>query len=296
MIYQILLGLSTGATYSLVALGLVMIYKVTGVMNFAFGNIGMFFVYVAFWFITMNLNIYLGIFLSFVLAATTGYLLERLALRPIRHLSHASMLIVTFGFLMILEGLSIQLWGTDYKKFPELISGRPYVFRGDFGILVLRRQDVLIYIVSLFTIVFFILLLNKTKLGIAIKAVSENEEVASYMGINVGGIFSFPWIFRTLMAVIVGVLVALNTFVSPSMLVFYQLEGFTAVVLGGFESFKGAVLGGLLLDVIENMVGKYISNDLKSTFSLLLIIIVLLFFPNGIFGIRKSEKLRKRLC
>jgi len=290
MINQILLGLSTGATYSLVALGLVMIYKVTGVMNFAFGNMGMFFVYVAFWFISLNVNIYLGILIALILAGFAGYLLERFALRPIRHLSHASMLIVTFGVLMILEGLAIQIWGTDYKNFPELIKGRPYVFRGDFGILVLRRQDILVYSILIFVILFLIFLFKRTKFGIAIKAVSENEEVAGYMGINVERVFSFSWIFGTLMAVTVGILVAPKTFVSPSMLLFYQLEGFTAAVLGGFGSFSGAVFGGLILGVLENLVGKYISNDLKSTFSLLLIIVVLLFFPNGLFGARKSER------
>ncbi|QTA37440.1 branched-chain amino acid ABC transporter permease [Thermosipho ferrireducens] len=290
MINQILLGLSTGAIYSLVALGLVMIYKITGVVNFAFGNMGMFFVYIAYWFISMNVNFWIGIIFSLILAGVMGYFLEKFGLRSIRHLSHGSMLIVTFGVLMVLEGLAVQIWGTDYKTFPEIIKGRPYVFRGDFGILVLRKQDVLIFALLIMVSILIFFLMKYTKFGIAIRAVSENEEISSYMGINVGKIFSFSWIFGTVVATGVGILVAPKTFVSPSMLLFYQLEGFTAAVLGGFESFTGAIFGGLLLGVLENLVGKYISNDLKSTFSLLLIIVVLLLFPNGIFGMKKRER------
>ncbi|MGB9615323.1 MAG: branched-chain amino acid ABC transporter permease [Fervidobacterium sp.] len=285
MVNQIVLGLSTGAMYSLVAIGLVMMYKVSGVMNFAYGNMGMFVTYVIWWFTsTLGLNVYVSIVIGIILAALMGLFVERYSLRPIRHLSHGSMLIVTFGLLMILEGLAVQIWGTEYKAFPELVTGTPYVIKGDFGIVVFRRQDLLVFSI-LIMISFAIMLFTKfTKFGIAVRAVSEDEEVAGFMGINVGKILGFSWAFGVSMAALAGVIAAPKVFVSPTMLTYHQIQGFTAAVLGGFETFTGAVFGGLILGVIEKIVGNYISEGFKATVSLAIIIIVLVFFPRGLFG------------
>ncbi|MGB9796251.1 branched-chain amino acid ABC transporter permease [Fervidobacterium riparium] len=285
MINQILLGLSTGAMYSLVAIGLVMMYKVSGVMNFAFGNMGMFATYITWWFLSsVGLNMYLSIAVGIIFAAIMGILTERFGLRPIRHLSHGSMLIVTFGLLMILEGLAVQIWGTQYKSFPELVTGAPFVLRGNFGVMVMRRQDLLIFSLLLAISILLAVITKYTRFGIAVRAVSENEEIAGYMGINTGTILSFSWAFGVSMAALVGIISAPKVFVSPSMLVFYQIQGFTAAVLGGFETFTGAVFGGLILGVIEKIVGNYISEGFKATISLIIIIVVLVFFPKGLFG------------
>lgn len=292
MINQILLGLSNGAMYSLVAIGLVMMYKVSGVMNFAYGNMGMFVTYLVWWLTSViGINLYVGIIIGIIFAALMGISVERFGLRPIRHLSHGSMLIVTFGVLMILEGLAVQIWGTEYKAFPELVTGAPLVFRGDFGIIVLRRQDLLVF-ATLTAISLLLLLFTKyTKFGIAVRAVSENEEVAGYMGINVGAVLSFSWAFGVSMAALVGIISAPKVFVSPLMLLFYQIQGFTAAVLGGFETFTGAVFGGLILGVLEKLVERYISEGFKASFSLAIIILVLMFFPKGLFG----KSLRRRV-
>ncbi|MEN3041906.1 MAG: branched-chain amino acid ABC transporter permease [Fervidobacterium sp.] len=285
MINQILLGLSTGAMYSLVAIGLVMMYKVSGVMNFAYGNMGMFMTYIIWWITSMlNINLYIGIIIGIFLAAFMGISVERFGLRPIRHLSHGSMLIVTFGILMILEGLAVQIWGTEYKSFPELVSGTPFVFKGEFGVIVLRKQDILVFVTLTIISLLIFIFTKYTKFGIAVRAVSENEEIAGYMGINVGSILAFSWAFGVSMAALVGVIAAPKVFVSPVMLTFYQIQGFTAAVLGGFETFAGAVFGGLILGVIEKLVGNYISEGFKATISLIIIILVLIFFPKGLFG------------
>ncbi|HPC25351.1 MAG TPA: branched-chain amino acid ABC transporter permease, partial [Fervidobacterium sp.] len=113
---------------------------------------------------------------------------------------------------------------------------------------------------------------------------SENEETAGYMGINVGSVLAFSWGFGASMAAVVGIVAAPKVFVSPTMLTYYQIQGFTAAVLGGFETFTGAVFGGLILGVIEKLVGNYISEGFKATISLVIIIIVLIFFPKGLFG------------
>jgi len=287
VINQILLGLSTGAMYSLVAIGLVMMYKVSGVMNFAYGNMGMFITYIIWWLSSsVGLNLYFSIILGIIMAAMMGVVVEGFALRPIRHLSHASMLIVTFGILMILEGLAVEIWGTEYKSFPELVSGSPFVLKGNFGILVLRKQDILIFSVLAIISVAIALFTKFTKFGIAVRAVSENEEVSGYMGINVGNVLGFSWAFGVAMAALVGVIAAPKVFVSPTMLTFYQIQGFTAAVLGGFETFTGAVFGGLILGILEKIVGNYISEGFKASISLVIIILVLVFFPSGLFGRR----------
>lgn len=287
---RLILGLSTGAFYSLTALGIVMIFKVTGVMNFAFGNMAMLMAYVAYTFLEQGTGPIMAFLLVLPIAGLFGFAVERYTLRPIRHLSHSSMLIITLGILMILEGLSTQFWGTQYKAFPELVSGKPFIFRGDFGIVVFRRQDILLFIILVSVMLVTMMILRYTKAGIAIKAVSENEKISQLMGINPGKVFSWSWIIGTVIGTIVALLGAPKTYISPTMMIFYQLQGFTAAVLGGFDSLAGAVVGGLALGVIENLVGGYISNELKMTFSLIVIITILLIRPQGLFGSRDIRR------
>ncbi len=287
---RLILGLSTGSVYSLVALGIVMIYKTTGLMNFAFGNMAMFMTYVAYSAVNLGANPSIALIIVLPISAAFGYTVERFALRPIRRLSHASMLIVTLGLLMILEGLSTQIWGTQYKGFPELISGAPFVLKGAFGIVVFRRQDLLSFAILGTVCVLLYFLLNHTKFGISIKAVSEDEQAAQIVGINPGKVFSWAWVIGSCIGTTVAILGAPRTYVSPTMMLFYQIQGFTAAVLGGFDSFLGAVVGGLALGVIENMVGGYINNELKTSFSLLLIIAILLARPQGLFGSRDIRR------
>ncbi|MCS7175592.1 branched-chain amino acid ABC transporter permease [Pseudothermotoga sp.] len=287
---RLILGLSTGAFYSLTAIGIVLIFKVTGLMNFAYGNMAMFMAYLTYTFVAMGFGSWAALILVIPISSLFGYMVERFTLRPLKRFSHGSMLIVTFGLLMILEGLATQIWGTQYKSIPELIVGRPFVLRGNFGIVVLRRQDLLLFTILLGVSVMIFLLLRFTKAGIAMRAVSENERAAQLMGINPGRVVSWSWMVGTAVGTVVAVLGAPKTYVSPTMMIYYQLQGFTAAVLGGFDSLLGAVCGGLTLGVIENLIGGYISNELKTTLSLGIIVAILLIRPQGLFG---SEEIRR---
>lgn len=287
---RLILGLSTGAFYSLTAIGIVLIFKVTGLMNFAYGNMAMFMAYLTYTFVAMGFGSWTALILVIPISSLFGYMVERFTLRPLKRFSHGSMLIVTFGLLMILEGLATQIWGTQYKSIPELIVGRPFVLRGNFGIVVLRRQDLLLFTILLGVSVMIFLLLRFTKAGIAMRAVSENERAAQLMGINPGRVVSWSWMVGTAVGTVVAVLGAPKTYVSPTMMIYYQLQGFTAAVLGGFDSLLGAVCGGLTLGVIENLIGGYISNELKTTLSLGIIVAILLIRPQGLFG---SEEIRR---
>ncbi|MEJ5230240.1 MAG: branched-chain amino acid ABC transporter permease [Pseudothermotoga sp.] len=290
LLNRLILGLSTGAFYSLTALGIVVIYKITNVMNFAFGNMAMFMAYVAYTFLTLGFGPVVALFLVLPLAALFGFVVERYTLRPVRHLSHSSMLIITLGILMILEGLSTQIWGTQYKGFPELITGRPFIIRGFSTLLVIRRQDLLVFVILGVVSTLIALLMKYTKIGTAIKAVSEDERTSQLMGINPGKVFSWSLMMGTMLGTTVAILGAPKTYISPTMMLFYQIQGFTAAVLGGFDSFAGAVVGGLALGVVENLIGGYISNELKTSFSLILIIVVLLIKPQGLFGSREIRR------
>jgi len=287
---RLILGLSTGSFYSLAAMGIVLIFKVTGLMNFAYGNMAMFMAYVTYTFVSLGLGAWSALVLTLLVSMLFGYAVERFTLRPLRKLSHGSMLIVTFGLLMILEGLATQIWGTQYKSLPELIAGRPLIFRGDFGIVVFRRQDLLLFAVLAAVSFLMFLLYRFTKVGIAIRAVSENEKAAQLMGIDPNKVISWSWMVGTAIGTMVAVLGAPRTYVSPTMMIYYQIQGFTAAVLGGFDSLFGALCGGLALGVIENLIGGYISNELKTTLSLAIIVGILLVRPQGLFG---SEEIRR---
>lgn len=287
---RLILGLSTGSFYSLTAIGIVLIFKVTGLMNFAYGNMAMFMAYLTYTFVAIGLGSPIALVLVIPISFLFGYVVERFTLRPLKKLSHGSMLIVTFGLLMILEGLATQIWGTQYKSIPELISGRPFVLRGGFGIVVFRRQDLLLFAVLVAVSLTILSLFRFTKVGIAMRAVSENERASQLMGINPDRVISWSWMIGTAVGTVVAVLGAPRTYVSPTMMIYYQLQGFTAAVLGGFDSLLGAVFGGLILGVVENLIGGYISNELKTTLSLGIIIAILLIRPQGLFG---SEEIRR---
>ncbi|KAF2958328.1 ABC transporter permease [Thermotoga sp. Ku-13t] len=290
LLNRIVLGLSSGSFYSLAAIGIVLIFKVTGLMNFAYGNMAMFMVYVTYTLVSLGLGPWSALVVVIAVSMLFGYAVERFTLRPLRKLSHGSMLIVTFGLLMILEGLATQIWGTQYRSLPELITGRPFVLRGSFGIVVFRRQDLLLLAVLVIVSLTIFLLYRFTKIGIAMRAVSENEKAAQLMGINPNRVISYSWMVGTAIGTLVAVLGAPRTYVAPTMMIYYQLQGFTAAVLGGFDSLLGAVCGGLALGVIENLIGGYISNELKTTLSLAIIVIILLIRPQGMFG---SEEIRR---
>ncbi len=291
MLQQIVLGLREGSLFSLVALGLVIVYKTSGVVNFAYGHMGMFATYITFTFYAiLGMPFYLSVIIGLVFAVVIGIVTERFLLRPVRHLSHSAMLIITLGLLMLLEGLALLIWKQDYQQLPNIISGKPFILRFEGGMIVLPPQDLLIFVLTAAIVFGTFFYLKFTKLGLAIRASSQNEEAAKLMGIKVGSVYSFAWGFGTGLSALAAILAAPKTNVHPSMMVDLQVQGLTAAVLGGFESLPGAIVGGLLLGVIEQFIGKYISVELKMTFALLIIIVLLLVKPSGLLG--KSTKRR----
>ena len=288
---QIILGVVTGSYYSLVALGLVLIYKVSGIVNFAFGNMGMLSVYVALQILGFGLSPAAAFLIVIPISMFIGFAVERFTIRPLKNISHGSMLIVTLALMMILEGFAVQIWGADYKSFPKLVSGKPFLFRVMGGLLLLRRQDILVLSLLAAVGLFLLVFLKYTKFGMAIRATSEDETAANLMGVDTAKVSALVWMMSSAISTTVAVLGAPKTYVSPNMMIYYQLQGFTAAVLGGFESLSGAIVGGILLGILENFVALYLGNEFKPTISLAVIITVLMLKPEGLFGRKRSVKL-----
>lgn len=290
LLQQIVAGLITGSLYALVALGLVVAYKVTEVMNFAYGYVAMISAYIFFSFsVVMQMNYAFSFFAAVAVGAAIGYLIERRLLRPVRYVSPASMVIITLGVLLILQGLALQIWGNNYQHVSDAVEGTPIILRLFGGIVVIPQQSVLIIAVVFAIVAAMLLYLKFTFQGMAFRATAQKEEVAKLMGINTSLNMSASWMISGAVGAVAAVLAAPQTFVYPDMMLNLQIMGFTAAVLGGFDSIPGAIVGGLALGVIDNLVGTYISTNLRSTFSLGIIVAILLIRPEGLFG-RKTTR------
>ncbi|MBO8166663.1 MAG: branched-chain amino acid ABC transporter permease [Kosmotoga sp.] len=288
---QIILGLREGSLFSLVALGLVLIYKTSGVVNFAYGNMGMFAAYIAYTvFAIAGLPLWLAVLTAIVFGFFLGAATERGLLRPIRHLSHSAMLILTLGLLMILEGLALEIWKQDYKPFPSLIHGRPIFIKFPQGRIILTKQDLLIFGIAAVIMLALFLYFKFTRVGLSVRATAQNETAARLMGIRVGTVFAFSWGVGTALSALAAIMAAPRTQINPNMMLDLQIQGLIAAVLGGFESLPGTVVGGLLLGIIEQFVARYLSEELKMAFALLIILILLLIKPEGLLGRRSAER------
>jgi len=280
----IISGIPQGALYGLTAFGIALIFKTTGVLNFAHGNSGMLATYV-------GLSVYLltqNIIFSIIAAVTTGLLVglvvERFLMRPLKNISSGAMLIVTLGLLMVIEGIVMVIWGVDYHRFPEIYMAAPIILFLENGVLVMPSNDIAITIISLAVMLALALFLRYTKLGIAIRARSEDEIGALVCGIDINNVDTIVWSVGIATIALVGVLAAPKTYIHPSMLINMQLYGITAGVLGGFSNLFGVILGGLILGILEKLVGVFISPDYQLSIILILIILVLLFKPSGLFA------------
>lgn len=279
-------GLGTGAIYAIVALGIVFIFRTMEAVNFAEGDMGMFMTFVAFSLICLKIPYPLVFIIVVALSFLFGVLVEKGILQFIKGMSPMAITIVTLGLMMVFQGLAGFIWGTDTKPFPPLWKGPPIKAHG----IILGRQDIVTLITAFVIFIIFVLLLKKTKIGIAVRAVSEDRYAALLMGVRVSTIFAFVWGFSGLLAGLGGMLAAPRFSLDINMMTTIQLEAFTAAVLGGFSSIPGAIFGGLTLGVLENLISFYISSSLKEPISLLIIVVVLLVSPNGLFGKKMNKK------
>ena len=275
-------GLAVGFCYALLALGMVIIYKTSEVLNFAQGEMAMISSFVAFTLLeSYHLSFPLALLLTFLFAAVLGAFLEFTFLRPAKDPTVIGMIIITLGFEMILMGLAGWKWGPDQRSMPFPISGfETYNF---FGLLI-SKVNFWTIIICLILMALLFVFFQYSKLGTAMRATQQNRLVARLMGIRTKRIFSFTWALSSFIGAVAGMFIAALTVLDPPMMMDPMMKAFAAAVLGGMTSLPGAALGGAILGVVENLFGGYVSLAFKSVVAFAIIVLMLCIRPSGLLG------------
>ncbi|MFP4037589.1 MAG: branched-chain amino acid ABC transporter permease [Desulfobacteraceae bacterium] len=281
LLQSLINGLLIGGVYSLVAIGLNMIFGVMKIINFAHGSLMMAGMYVCYWAVRMGgIDPYFSIILVIPLLFIIGLLIQRFLINPIIDAPEHNQLLLTLGVSLFLENLALFLWSPDYRVLQTGYAGINFYF-GDISISLVR---VLAFIISIIGTVLLYLLLTRTDLGKAIRAASEESIGAMIVGINVRRIYLISFGIGAACAGVAGAAVAPFFPVYPTIGSLFVITAFVVVVLGGMGSFIGAFAGGLIIGVAESMGAVFLPPAMKSLISFIIFILILLFKPSGLFG------------
>jgi branched-chain amino acid transport system permease protein len=283
MLLQIMLtGLVIGCLYALAGIGLVIIYKTSEIINFAQGDTATLTTFIAFTLLASVGLPYPVVFLSVILVAgLLGVLIYGSVVRPlVGRRTPLDVVVTTLGLAMILNGVAAWIWGYSTQNVPPPLEGRGIQIAG----ASLNGGDVLIVAVAVLCIAAFLGFFRATRLGIAMQAVSQNRTAAQLMGVNLDRVHGISWALGGMLAAVAGLFIAPTTFLDVTSINQFMIKAFAAVVLGGFSSFGGAILGGLVLGVGSNVAAAYLSTDLKTTFVFALMLGILAFRPAGLLG------------
>jgi branched-chain amino acid transport system permease protein len=282
-VQQVIAGLATGGIYGSLALALVMIYQATDVVNFAQGEMAMFATYLSWTMMDAGLPYWVAFFGTLVVAFVGGILIERVIIRPVENAPLLSIVIVCIGLLVIFNSIAGWIYSYIQKPFPSPFPEAPITI----GNVVFGAHDVGAIGVTLVVLLFLYVFFRYTTLGLAMRAAAQNPASSRLCGIRVGWMLALGWGLAALVGAVAGMMVAPKVFLDPNMMAGILIYAFASATLGGFTSPGGAVVGGLLVGVIENLVGTYvgfIGTELKLTVALALILIVLVVKPSGLFG------------
>ena len=279
LIHQILSGLATGGIYASVALALVMIYQATHLVNFAQGELAMFATYLAWALIQAGVPYWGAFAITVVSAFVGGVLIERIIIRPVENAPILAVVIVFIALLVIFNSLAGWIFSYTIKPFPspfpaEPLFGNSYVSSHELGSI-----GITLLVLAL-VFVFF----RFTPLGLAMRAAAQNPVSSRLVGIRVGWMLALGWGLAAAIGAIAGMMVAPTVFLEPNMMGGILLYAFAGALLGGIDSPGGAVLGGFIVGVLENVVGAYVGTELKLTVALIVIVGVLVVRPSGLFG------------
>jgi branched-chain amino acid transport system permease protein len=280
-------GLALGSIYALLALSLVLINKATDVVNFAQGEMAMFGTFICFTLLTRSgLPLVAVLIMAVPIGALLGIATERIAMRPLQAAPPVNALIATIGLWLIFHHAAGWIWGYDPVRFPSLFSPAPVDILG----ARVAENSLGIIGVSLAVVALLYLFFERTRMGVAMRAASMNRRAAQLMGVNIDRVALVAWALAAAISVVSGFLVAPLTFLDFEMMFAVLLKAFAGAILGGFNSLPGAVVGCLVIGVVENLFAAYVSTAFKDTFAFAIIIVVLMFRPQGLFTRRIAKK------
>ncbi len=289
-LFNLISGISLGSIYAIIALGYTMVYGIAKMLNFAHGDVIMVGAYVCFFATTRyGLNPLLGVLLSMVVCTMLGIIIERLAYKPLRQAPALAVLITAIGMSYFLQNSAQLLWSSSPKVFQSVVGkGAIKLFDGALSISYVTIVTIIVCVIIMFALVTFV---NQTRIGKSMRAVSEDKGAAQLMGINVNNTISLTFAIGSALAAVAGVLLcsAYPTLV-PTTGAMPGIKAFTAAVFGGIGSIPGALIGGILLGIIEIFAKAYISTQLSDAIVFAVLIVVLLVKPTGLLGKKVSEK------
>lgn len=304
-IQQLINGLVLGSIYALVALGYTMVYGILELINFAHGEVTMFGAMVCLAVIGALVNngtsldgtaiVLLGLIAAVAACMVLGFLIERVAYRPLRRAPRLAALITAIGVSIVLQNLAMLIWGKQYITFPPLLP----LVRYEIGGAVITNLQIFIMILSCLLMAGLLVLIMRTRLGRAMRATAQAQDIAGLMGINVNTIISLTFILGAALAAVAGVMVCAYYGLAHYYMGFMLgLKAFTAAVLGGIGNVAGAMLGGLLLGVIESLgagyigtlTGGFLGSNYQDVFAFFVLILVLIIRPSGLLGERVTER------
>lgn len=287
MMQAVINGVAEGSIYAILAVGLVFIYKITEVANFAQGEIAMCTTFVGFVVLRESSMPLALVFLASVAAgALIGFVVERAAIRPVLGSGALGTTVVTLGLYYLLHGGALAIWGPEVHPFPSFF-GTDSISVGE---MMISRQHVAIVVTALLVALALSAFLKYTRVGLAMRAVPQNRFAAQVIGLDLRRIFALTWIIGAAVSAIAGFLLAPIIFLNANMMLAPLIKAFAVAVLGGLSSLVGAFVGGILLGIIENVMVLYVSSYLKDSLAFLFIILVLLVRPQGLFGSTRKEK------
>lgn len=277
---QLVNGLAAGSVYILVGLGLSLVFGILGIAHFAHGSVAMLGGYATLIIIQqLGFNLWVAVLLAMPIAALVGVLIERLFYRPVRKAPPINTFIIALGLMFILDNVALLVFGPE-----QTLIRSPYTNVVSIGSLNVVALRIYMLATNLVLLVALVLLLNRSKLGRAIRAVAQNRDAAAMMGVNVDRVSAAVFAIGSALAAVAGAFVGSLTALYPAMSGDLVLKGFAVMILGGMGSIPGAVLGGVIIGLTESLGGALISSAYKSSFGFVVLILVLLFKPSGMFG------------